>query len=206
MYAYVCCAHAYVYMCVCMYMHTSAYAETHCTIFTHIYKCSSQHSWSKYWRKIDYVIIHTEDHKDVHLTRVMTNVDDYRTEHRFNTTESVELVRSKMAIQLALKRRLQQKRCQREINHKSLWDPAKAELPLHLRDDKLSSTILGRWGTVESSQHTLKAISSAACQMSLGLITRKSEDFFGKEHYPYQNLRYRGRERETDIQREAFHS
>ena len=141
------------------------------------FKTSWQHPRSKHWHLIDYIIVRCRDRKDVLLTRSMTSADDCWTDHR--------LIRSKMAIGIAPKRRLQKKTLRRKFNTTRLQDPSVQKefatklskaLPVEHPDD------------IEDHWDSLKNSILETCKGTIGYAKKKHQDWFDENDTEIEKL------------------
>ncbi len=141
------------------------------------FKTSWQHPRSRHWHLIDYIIVRCNDRKDVLLTRSMTSADDCWTDHR--------LIRSKIAISIAPRRRLQKKNPRRKFNTTYLQDPLlQVEFVTKLEEalpEEYQDNIEEHWDS-------LKNTILDTCASTMGFTKKKHQDWFDENDSQIKDL------------------
>lgn len=141
------------------------------------FKTSWMHPRSKCWHLIDYIIVRSQDRRDVLITKAMTGADECWTDHR--------LIRSTMSIRLMRKMRHQKGQPRRRFNVERLGETAyqqqlqaamSADLP-----DQYPEDIEKHWDTLSST-----IINS--CKTILGHKMRKHQDWYDENDTEIQHL------------------
>ena len=126
---------------------------------------------------IDYVIVRSQDRRDVTITKAMTSADDCWTDHR--------LIRSSMSIKPNLKRRKMKKHIRRKINTELLQSPeVLANLQQSLRQSLQSVSSDG----VKENWEELKLAIIQSCEENIGYKTKKHQDWFDENDHILQAL------------------
>ncbi|XP_078593825.1 uncharacterized protein LOC144871797 [Branchiostoma floridae x Branchiostoma japonicum] len=130
------------------------------------YKNTWMHPRSRQWHMLDYVIVRQRDRCDVHSTRCMRGADCW-SDHR--------LIRSKMSINIALKRNTARDKPPQKLNIARL-NTHKEALQQSLQNSL--SNIEQEQGNVEEEWRTFREAVYSAAADTLGFVKRKHQDWF----------------------------
>ncbi|KAK0142398.1 Craniofacial development protein 2 [Merluccius polli] len=141
------------------------------------FKTSWMHPRSKRWHLIDFVIVRSQDRRDVLSTRAMISADECWTDHR--------LIRSIMSIHLMRKRRHQKGQTRRRLNIERLGDTTYQQQ----LQAAISADLLDQYPEdIEKHWDTLSDTIMNSCKAILGHKTRRHQDWYDENDTEIQQL------------------